>query len=96
MFETQLFLAYPLNSQYEAKLEQIPHSLRVFFIQDHPDYLQQITHNGIPYLGKQLEKVIDLRTLDSLEAHIISLLKRLVPDHPYENDTLTFLPLTHS
>lgn len=94
MFDSELFLGFPLHSLYEAKLEEIPHSLRIFFIQDHPDYLQQVTHDGISYLGKQLEKTIDLRTLDALEVHIFSLLKRLVPEYPYENTPLTFLPLT--
>jgi len=41
----QLFLGFPLSPSYQEKLNQVPSHQREVWIQQDPDYLQQIELN---------------------------------------------------
>ena len=45
------------------------------------------------YLGRFVGKNTTLTELELLEKNIISLIKRLVPDHPYEGGSLVLISL---
>lgn len=95
MFDTLLFLGFPLCDSYQKKLNQLSSVERDLFIQpgDSP-YLQQIENEGILYLGKYLGSSIDMGALDLMYAHIYSLLKKLVPHFSYEQYPLLLLALS--
>lgn len=94
MFNTQLFFGLPLEDFYQHALDQLSLSERELFIQNqHSPYLQQIESEGILYLGKYLGSFIELTTLDSLQAHIYSLLNKLVPNYPYKQHPLLLLAI---
>lgn len=95
MLDYHLFFGFPLNSVYQDTLNKIPSNLRSLFIQNHSDYLQQVEYNGSVYLGKNLGPYIEYNTLDMAEANIYSLLRRLIPDYPYE-DSLFLLAIPAS
>lgn len=98
MFDTILFLGLPLSNSYQLALLQLPSAEQEIFIQnqgafqDSP-YLQKIEHEGIEYLGKYLGSSIDMATLDLSYSHIVSLLKKLIPQFPYEQNPLFLLAL---
>lgn len=91
MMDYQLFLGFPLHSSYSAKLQLTPTEVRSTFIQNHPDYLQSLNHEGTAYLGKFVGVHIDLISLDLVKTNIYSLLRRLVPDYPYETSSLCLI-----
>lgn len=99
MFDTILFLGFPLTDAYRLALLAIPSVERDLFIQNQdpfqPDspYLQKIEHEGIEYLGKYLGSSIDMATCDLSYFHILSLLKKLIPHFPYEQHSLFMLAL---
>lgn len=94
MFDYQLFLGLPLSDSYQQELRQIPASTRDVFIQSQSSpYLQQVESEGTLYLGKYLGSSIEVASLDSLQAHIYSLLKRLVSHYSYEEHPLLLLVL---
>jgi hypothetical protein len=88
----QIFLGIPLDSLFQAQLKQVPPPLHALFI--HPEYLQQVEYAGQSYLGKVLDSLIEIQTLDSMEANIYSLLARLVAD--YQKKPLVLLALPKS
>lgn len=92
MFDTQLFLGLPLTGSYQQELERLDLSERDFFIQGEVSpYLQQIESEGVIYLGKYLGPSVETSSLDFSQTHIYSLLKKLVPDYPYEQHPLLLL-----
>ena len=94
MFDTALFIGFPLSEAYQQALLHLPSVERELFIQSQASpYLQQVESEGILYLGKFLGFSIEMAVLDSLCSHIYSLLKRLVPDFPYDQQPLLLLAL---
>lgn len=94
MFEYNyfLFFGFPINETFQQKLEKIPEGVRALFLQGN-EYLQLIEKEGISYLGKCLGDSSDSSSLELAQAHIISLLKLLVPDHTYEQHELVLLAI---
>jgi len=94
MFETVLFLGIPLSSSYQLLLDQLPLAERELFISSSDSsYLQKVENNGGEYLGKYLEQPVDMSTLELSNAHVYSLLKKLIPHFPYEDHPLFLLAL---
>lgn len=94
MFDTVLFLGFPLSEAYRQALIQIPAIERELFIQNQDsNYLQKIEYEGIEYLGKYLGSSIEMAKLSMSHSHIYSLLKKLIPHFPYEKSPLLLLAL---
>jgi hypothetical protein len=94
MFDTILFLGFPLSAAYQQALIQLPAAERELFIQSQDSvYLQKIENEGMEYLGKSLGPSIDIATLEMSYSHIHSLLKKLIPHFPYEQHPLLLLAL---
>lgn len=94
MHDSSLFLGYPLSESYLSQLENLPSPLIEAFIQNQrSEYLQKIEHDGVFYLGKCLESPFDLKDADSLQANLLSLLKKLVPDYPYDQNPIVLIAL---
>ncbi len=89
IFDYQLFFGFALFDTYLAGLAQISPELRSTFI--HPHYLHKLDHEGQGYLGKYLGSVVEFSTLELVQAHIYSLLRRLIADYPYEDHPLILL-----
>jgi hypothetical protein len=95
MFDTTLFLGFPLTDPFQQELYRLPSVERELFIQIQPSpYLQQIENEGIIYLGKCVGPSIEIGSLDALQSHIYSLLKKLIPHFPYELHPLFLMALS--
>ncbi|CAF23078.1 hypothetical protein [Candidatus Protochlamydia amoebophila] len=94
MFDYQLFLAFPISEAYFYQLLQISEPVRNLFIQEiEGEYLQQITYQKKIYLGKNVGHSVELEKLEFIQNHIFSLLKRLVSDYPYHEQSLVVLAI---
>jgi|GEM_PF-1451410 len=94
MFNAVLFLGFPLLDSYQRELSKLSAVERELFIQYQVSpYLQQIQSEGALYLGKGLGSSVELAALDSFQSHIYSLLRKLVPDFPYQQHPLLLLIL---
>lgn len=94
MFDTVLFLGFPLIDAYRQALMQLPIAERELFIQNQdPIYLQKIENEGIEYLGKYLGSSIEMAALEMAYSHVYSLLKKLIPHFSYEQHPLLLLAL---
>jgi hypothetical protein len=94
MFDTILFLGFPLSDADKQTLIQLPAAERELFIQNQDSsYLQKIENDGIEYLGKYLGPSIEMAALEMSYSHVYSLLKRLIPRFPYGEHSLLLLAL---
>jgi len=95
MIETpQLYICFPVNSQFKIELEKISLAQKNLYIQNHSDYLQAIEIDGNNYLGKILDTPISLKELELKENHILSVLRQLVKHYTYDDNPL--LIMTHN
>lgn len=89
-----LFLGFPISSAYQQILSQLDHSERQLIIQPGvTDYLQEIERDGVHYLGKNLGPEVEMTNLEMAQFHVISLLKRLDSDYPYQAEELVLLAI---
>ena len=94
MLDYQLFLGFPLNSNYLNLLDEVSHPIKSLFIQNnHPEYLYKLEYQDVPYLGKKLGPITDIQSIELLEVNIYSLLRRLVPHFSYEKHPLILFPI---
>lgn len=95
MFEHCLFLGLPITESYLHQLKKLSPELIEIFIQNQSsEYLQKREYCGISYLGKCMETPYEMAALDFLQTHVYSLLKKLIPDYPYDQHPLVLLPLS--
>lgn len=92
MFETILFLGFPVSDSYERILRQLPEVERDLFIgSSDSSYLQKVENEGVQYLGKYLGPIIEMGALEMSSSHIYSLLKKWVPHFSYDCQSLVLL-----
>lgn len=93
MFERKLFLGHPVDAYYKQLLSEANPKLLSLFIQPEGEYLQQTVYQDQAYLGRFFPCPYHISDMDLLEAHVYSLLKRLVPEYPYEETSLWLFPV---
>lgn len=88
MLEVELFVGFPVDPLFAKELSTAdPHVLNAF-VQEKGEYLQEYTCDGLRYLGKHVGKNINQSELDLVETNIYSLLKKVVPEFPYDETPL--------
>lgn len=92
-FDTQLFIGFPLTFEYEERLEKVPRELLSLFIQESPDYLRRFSNEKDVFLGKQISGVTSVDSIELIQQNIYSLLRRLIPDYPYELHPLIIMTI---
>lgn len=91
----ELFLGFHVPAEYAGKLNRVSPEVLALFIQDNPVYLRQVVIDDVVYLGKFIGKNVEVDTLSLIQNHILSLLKKLVPEYPYSEDDLLLFPLSN-
>lgn len=92
MFEYRLFFGFQLDDVCRSDLNKLPKAIKVLFILNgNSDYLQEIEVRGNSYLGKFLNECTEIPSLDLIGKNVLSLLKRLLPDCPYDENSLVLL-----
>lgn len=94
MFESRLFLGFPIQEEFQKKLQEIDPEILQIFICPQSDYLEQAAFKETVYLGRYVNDVTNLQSLDQLEANVYSLLKKIIPDYPFEKTPLLLFPLS--
>lgn len=93
MFIFQLFLGFPVDKLYGEELGKANPHIVAQFIQKEGSYLREITYQDMRFFGKFLGNFTELRKVTLLEANIYSLLKKLVPNFPYQEIPLYLFPI---
>lgn len=90
MFETELFLAFPVSFDYSRALDAVPAALKTTFI-DSQGYLKSLEYEGVSYLTKSLGDTIDEEGLKLASKHLCSLLQKLVPTYIVDESSLVLI-----
>lgn len=95
MFNTVLFLGFPVEDIFKMSLSHVDKNILDVFISENGEYLNKIIYRNQVYLGKFAGQIVDYDGLVLLETHIYSLLKKLVPDtkYHYKKTRLILFPL---
>lgn len=82
LYQATLFLGFSIDPAFQLSLKTAnPHL--VSLLTSGGDYLQKFSTGGQDFLGKEISCAPNLEELESLEANLISLLKKLSPDYPF-------------
>ena len=91
--DASLFLGFLVDTEVERDLNKTNACLRELFISSHDQYLHCLTYEGNNYLGKYLPAVAPITEIELIETHIISLLRRLLPQPHYTFQPLFLFPM---
>lgn len=91
MFEVDLFLGFPISDDFRSRLNGVNPHLFDRFVNEGSEYLREVEHDGIKYLGKFVGGILETGRSELLETNIFSMIKRLVPDFSYDDTSLVLL-----
>jgi hypothetical protein len=97
MFFAKLFVGIPIQDSFAEQFSKSnPQLIDIFIKRNNPEYLQEVEQNGIVYLGKSIQTACDIVSLDLIQANILSLLKKIVPDYSYSDVRLVLFPIVET
>ncbi|MEI8125559.1 MAG: hypothetical protein WCG42_07395 [Parachlamydiaceae bacterium] len=80
MFDTALFLGFPVDASYAQKLRGAdPVLVGVFIHGANGEYLSDVQNEGCRYLGRFIASSVTVADLSLLEQNIYSILKKVTP-----------------
>lgn len=85
MFETSLFLGFPVNDSYSQLINALDSNVKQLFISENGLYLEEVFFEGKCYIGKSLGIVTNLEDLELLEKNIYSILSKFIPRYTHED-----------
>lgn len=85
LINSALFLGLLVDEVFSAALKKLAPEYLALFLNSEDTYLEEIHFNGKRYIGKYVDNEESLAQLELLEAHIFSLLKKLVSDYDYSH-----------
>ncbi len=77
--EPNLFLALCLEGPLLKEYQNLAPSQKKLFVQDHPDYLEELTRGKELFLVKKLPIPFEIEDLEQSRSHFISLARKLLP-----------------
>ncbi|MCC5832136.1 MAG: hypothetical protein JJU12_03740 [Chlamydiales bacterium] len=94
MFDLKLFLGFAPDAEFERLASRAnPHLLSLFT--GGGDYLSEISYKERRYLGKPVPSSLPVSQLESVELHMLSLLKKLAPDYPFSENPPVLVTCIH-
>lgn len=85
LYQATLFLGFSIDPSFKTSLRSVnPHL--VSLLTSGGDYLQKISTANQEFLGKTIPDFPNFEELESLETHLISLLKKLAPQYPFHTN----------
>jgi hypothetical protein len=91
MFEAKIFLGFPVDAVFQKALDRSNPALRDLLTKGGEEYLEVYESQDQLFLGKTLGATADLSRIELAHANIMSLLKKLVSDYPYQPSSLVLI-----
>jgi len=93
-FQSELFLGFLVDSSFEKVLKSLDSQIKSLYIQSGDDtYLTEYVLKDKQFLGKYIGASSSLSHLELISSNICSLLKKIVPDYPYDQSELFVIPV---
>lgn len=93
MFDRKLFLGFPVDSRFENALITANTQLLSKFVHPNSQYLQEVNFQNQRYFGSFVPSPSEISELELKKSHIYSVLKRIVPQYPYDQSQLILFPV---
>lgn len=95
-FSTTLFLALPIEGELSLKLGELPVDFYRSFVNPTTGYIEEYEEGETLFLGKPLGKKVSLSALNEASIHLLSVMRRLIPDENIKPTQLRLLSIpTH-
>lgn len=94
--EPNLFFGLLVDDHLSSYLLEVSQELYKMYVNKGNPYLQEISIENNLYLGKQADKDISLDGLLLLKANIISIIKKIIPEYPIQDNSLVLLGFIES
>lgn len=93
MLNVNFFLGFPMREDFAKAVAKLDPKFIQLFVGENDEYLKQATYKDVIYWGKNVGEIGDVDKLELLESNIYSILKKIVPDYPYQEIPLLLFPL---
>lgn len=93
LIQSKLFLGFLVDQDFSLALSQHSQEYLSLFINEEGPYLQSKALADKSYLGKIVNNESPLSELDLIETNIYSILKKLVPNYPYQESSLVLFAI---
>ncbi|HRD54983.1 MAG TPA: hypothetical protein PLC42_01155 [Parachlamydiaceae bacterium] len=80
-FDSRLFFGFLADPSFQKKIDP---QLKTLFVQTDDSYLQEFFFESCLFFGKFMDKSCNLQQIREASLNILTLLQKLVPDHPYD------------
>lgn len=90
--QVHFFFGLPLDEELQKALSHADQRVCSLLIGEDEHYLTKTDHLGKSYIGKKIAPIESLAELEQLEQNILSLLKKILPNHPLHNIPLELIP----
>lgn len=90
-FHPLLFLGFPVDQQFKIALDRLSPEVKKLFI--NKENLEEVLFNHHPYIGKQAGQLCSAAEIELLAANIVSTLRKIIPNYPYEGVSLAIFHL---
>lgn len=94
MYLVDLFLGFEISKDFQNALSKANPHLVQTFINNESMYLHRTSLGGKSYLGKFVGQSSSLKQIELFTMNIKSLVKRITPQHPIENEPFLLLSKT--
>ncbi|MDF2577570.1 MAG: hypothetical protein K0S74_1054 [Chlamydiales bacterium] len=96
MFSIKLFVGFQVDYSIKKSLDSVNPNIIKLFIRSQGDYLQQIEYDGESYIGKILDDIMSMDSIEQLERHIHSIARKVIPNYSDSNKSLEILTIQDS
>ncbi|MBN2001257.1 hypothetical protein JW935_27180 [candidate division KSB1 bacterium] len=83
-----IFVGLKISEKLNDELEASKESMKPFFKDNNPDYLQIIQFDNNEYIGKAVESGVSLENLSNILMNVKTMLKMISPKFFYAEDTI--------
>ncbi len=89
-----IFVGIQINEKLQNQLDSSKTSMKQFFEENSPEYLQIVQIDSDEYLGKTSENCITVETLTNLYMNIKTMLKMICPKFIFSDSAIKVIALS--
>ncbi len=93
--QAELFLGIQIDPLLETALEKLDPKIVAIYINADPEHLKKLEFADKQYIGKSLGEMADSAAVLLMATHIVSVIKKLMPDYHLDIDSLVIIPIPH-
>jgi hypothetical protein len=90
----RIFVGIKTGERLREQLDSSKKSMKPFFNENNPEYLQLLQIDGNEYIGKVIESGVSLEILSNVLMNVKTMLKMICPKFFFADDAIKIMALT--